>query len=85
MFNFHFRLAYWYRFDELVPELCFQSTPKTDTSAIDARNGKDIQGIPWERFSFSRDNYREKRLSQYKNYESLSSSRATLEKVPFPW
>ncbi|KAG7020205.1 SPBC2A9.03, partial [Cucurbita argyrosperma subsp. argyrosperma] len=56
------------------------STPKTDTSAFDARNGKDIQGIPWERFAFTRDNYREKRLSQYKNYESLSRSRVELEK-----
>ncbi|CAK9139753.1 unnamed protein product [Ilex paraguariensis] len=27
---------------------------KTDTSALEARNDKDIQGIPWERLNFSR-------------------------------
>ncbi|XP_043696794.1 uncharacterized WD repeat-containing protein C2A9.03-like isoform X1 [Telopea speciosissima] len=53
---------------------------KTDTSAIEARNGKDIQGIPWERLNFTRDRYRETRLKQYKNYENLSRSREDLEK-----
>ncbi|KAG7029618.1 SPBC2A9.03, partial [Cucurbita argyrosperma subsp. argyrosperma] len=57
------------------------STPRTDTSALDARNGKDIQGIPWERFTFTRENYRENRLSQYKNFESLPISRDELEKL----
>lgn len=54
--------------------------PKTDTSAVEARNGKDIQGIPWERMNFTRDKYRETRLKQYKNYENLSRSREDLEK-----
>ncbi|TYI75976.1 hypothetical protein E1A91_D06G044800v1 [Gossypium mustelinum] len=54
--------------------------PKTDTSAVEARNGKDIQGIPWERLNFTRDKYRETRLRQYKNYESLSGSREGMEK-----
>lgn len=58
-----------------------QSKTKTDTSAMEARNGKDIQGIPWERLNFSRDNYRETRLNQYINYESLSLPRGDLEKV----
>jgi len=58
-----------------------QSKPKTDTSALEARNGKDIQGIPWERLNYSRDNYRERRLNQYKNYENLSRSREELDKV----
>ncbi|BFG19252.1 hypothetical protein CerSpe_055260 [Prunus speciosa] len=49
-----------------------ESKVKTDTSAMEARNGKDIQGIPWERLNFTRDKYRETRLKQYKNYESLS-------------
>ncbi|XP_020423604.1 uncharacterized WD repeat-containing protein C2A9.03 isoform X2 [Prunus persica] len=53
---------------------------KTDTSAMEARNGKDIQGIPWERLNFTRDKYRETRLKQYKNYESLSRPRQDLEK-----
>ncbi|KAL5559035.1 hypothetical protein UlMin_035246 [Ulmus minor] len=56
------------------------SKPKTDTSALEARNGKDIQGIPWERLNFTRDKYRETRLKQYRNYESLSRSREDLEK-----
>nr|XP_043638873.1 uncharacterized WD repeat-containing protein C2A9.03 isoform X2 [Erigeron canadensis] len=54
--------------------------PKADTSAEEARNGKDIQGIPWERLNFTRDKYRETRLKQYKNYENLTHSREHLEK-----
>ncbi|GMP46060.1 hypothetical protein CsSME_00014359 [Camellia sinensis var. sinensis] len=57
------------------------SKAKTDTSALEARNGKDIQGIPWERFNFTRDKYRETRLKEYKNYENLSRSREELVKV----
>lgn len=53
---------------------------KTDTSAYDFRNGKDMQGIPWEKLNYSRDEYREMRLKQYKNYENLSRSRESLEK-----
>ena len=60
-----------------------QNKPKTDTSAVEARNGKDIQGIPWERLNFTRDKYRETRLRQYKNYENLSASREDMEKVSF--
>ncbi|GFQ04439.1 uncharacterized WD repeat-containing protein c2a9.03 [Phtheirospermum japonicum] len=56
------------------------SKPKTDTSALEARNGKDIQGIQWERLNFTREEYRESRLKQYRNYENLSSSRGDLEK-----
>ncbi|KAL6573315.1 hypothetical protein OROHE_001774 [Orobanche hederae] len=56
------------------------SMPKTDTSALEARNGKDIQGIPWERLNFTREKYRESRLKQYKNYENLSSSLGDIEK-----
>ncbi|VFQ85086.1 unnamed protein product [Cuscuta campestris] len=54
--------------------------PATDTSAMEVRNGKDIQGIPWERYNVTRDNYREVRLQQYENYESLSRSREELKK-----
>ncbi|OVA14616.1 WD40 repeat [Macleaya cordata] len=53
---------------------------KTDTSALEARNGKDIQGIPWERLNFTRDKYRENRLKQYKNYENLSRCTGELDK-----
>ncbi|XP_051118059.1 uncharacterized WD repeat-containing protein C2A9.03-like isoform X1 [Andrographis paniculata] len=51
---------------------------KTDTSALEVRNGKDIQGIPWERLNYTREKYRESRLKQYKNYENLSTSREDL-------
>ncbi|KAI9097646.1 hypothetical protein K1719_025417 [Acacia pycnantha] len=57
------------------------SQSKTDTSSLEARNGKDIQGIPWERLNYTRDKYRETRLKQYKNYENLPRSRDDLDKV----
>lgn len=68
-------------FVSLSDVLELQSKVKTDTSALEARNGKDIQGIPWERLNFTRDEYREARLKQYKNYESLAQPRQDLEKV----
>ncbi|KAK9134309.1 hypothetical protein Syun_013639 [Stephania yunnanensis] len=55
-----------------------------DTSALDARNGKDMQGIPWERLRFSREKYREMRLKQYKNFENCPGSNAKLEKEHSP-
>ncbi|XWS15027.1 hypothetical protein CRYUN_Cryun35bG0059400 [Craigia yunnanensis] len=57
-----------------------QNKPKTDKSAVEERNGKDIQGIPWERLNFTREKYRETRLRQYKNYANLSGSREEMEK-----
>lgn len=65
----------------LIDFFGLQTKPKTDTSALEARNGKDIQGIPWQRLNFTRDKYRETRLNQYKNYENLSRCREELEKV----
>ncbi|TYI82772.1 hypothetical protein E1A91_D05G244800v1 [Gossypium mustelinum] len=56
------------------------SKPKTDTSAEEARNGKDIQGIPWERLNFTRERYRQTRVREYKNYENLYGSREEMEK-----
>lgn len=61
--------------------LILQGKQKTDTSALDARNGKDIQGIPWERLKHTRDEYRQLRLKQYKNYENLPHPAAGLRKV----
>ncbi|KAJ6700448.1 TRANSCRIPTION FACTOR WD40-LIKE FAMILY-RELATED [Salix purpurea] len=52
----------------------------TDTSATDARKGKDIQGIPWERLSISREKYRQTRIEQYKNYENVPQSGESSEK-----
>ncbi|TVU28306.1 hypothetical protein EJB05_19819, partial [Eragrostis curvula] len=45
-----------------------------DTSSADARKGKDIQGIPWERLAITREKYRQTRLEQYKNYENVPNS-----------
>jgi hypothetical protein len=50
-----------------------------DTSASDYKEGKDIQGIPWERLNYSRDQYRKMRLKEYKNYQNLTRSRSGLE------
>lgn len=52
-----------------------------DTSAAQARRGKDIQGIPWERLSITREKYRQTRLEQYKNYENIPQSGEGSEKV----
>ncbi|RLM87188.1 putative WD repeat-containing protein C2A9.03-like isoform X2 [Panicum miliaceum] len=49
------------------------------TSAAEYRNGKDMQGIPWERLHYSRDDYRGRRLNEYMNYESLFRSHELLD------
>lgn len=59
----------------------------TDTSAAQARKGKDIQGIPWDRLNITREGYRRTRLEQYRNYENVPASGDVMEKVslfPFP-
>ncbi|KAM3229539.1 hypothetical protein ACQJBY_060403 [Aegilops geniculata] len=55
-------------------------TEMNDTSALEYRQGKDMQEIPWERLNYSRDQYRQLRLKQYKNYQSLARPRDVLEK-----
>ncbi|KAL6657562.1 hypothetical protein ACP70R_005342 [Stipagrostis hirtigluma subsp. patula] len=68
--------------DDLEFELADGARPnkqKNDTSALEYRNGKDIQGIPWERLNYSRDQYREMRLKEYQNFESLSRSHEGLD------
>ncbi|KAK1356287.1 WD40/YVTN repeat-like-containing domain-containing protein [Heracleum sosnowskyi] len=52
----------------------------TDTSAGQARKGKDIQGIPWERLNITRDSYRSTRLEQYRNYENIPLSGQAVDK-----
>lgn len=47
---------------------------ENDTTAAQARNGKDIQGIPWDVLSISRENYRKTRLQSYKNFENIPNS-----------
>lgn len=55
----------------------------TDTTAAEARRGKDIQGIPWDRLTISREKYRQTRLEQYKNYENIPQSGEMSEKVKY--
>lgn len=53
----------------------------TDTSSAQARSGRDIQGIPWDRLQITRQNYRQTRIQQYKNYENIASSGERMNKV----
>lgn len=46
-----------------------------DVSAEDVVNGKDVQGIPWEKMMFPRDKYRDMKMKSYKNYQNLSYAR----------
>ena len=62
----------------------FQSNKIADTCAEQARKGKDIQGIPWDRLSITRDKYRQTRLQQYKNYENVPHSGDSSAKVSPP-
>ncbi|CAN1837788.1 Uncharacterized WD repeat-containing protein C2A9.03 [Linum perenne] len=59
-------------------------TKVTDTSSAQARMGKDIQGIPWERLNITREKYRLTRLEQYKNYENIPSSGEFVDKACKP-
>jgi len=60
-----------------------QLTRVTDTTSAQARRGKDIQGIPWDRLHITRENYRKTRLEQYKNYENVPLSGDRVDKVYF--
>ena len=60
-----------------------QITRVSDTSAAEARIGKDIQGIPWEGLNITRQDYRKARLEQYKNYENFPQSGELIDKVIF--
>ncbi|KAF7113871.1 hypothetical protein RHSIM_RhsimUnG0106600 [Rhododendron simsii] len=55
-------------------EVSMENNKMADTSAAQARKGKDIQGIPWERLNITREKYRQTRLDQYKNYEDIPQS-----------
>ncbi|WVZ82320.1 hypothetical protein U9M48_029593 [Paspalum notatum var. saurae] len=56
-------------------------TKVSDTSAAEARAGKDIQGIPWVRLKMDRQDYRKDRLEQYKNYENFPQSGELMDKL----
>ncbi|XP_058207680.1 uncharacterized WD repeat-containing protein C2A9.03-like isoform X3 [Rhododendron vialii] len=61
-------------------EVSMQNNKMADTSAAQARKGKDIQGIPWERLNITREKYRQTRLEQYENYENIPQSGKRSEK-----
>ncbi|XP_025801835.1 uncharacterized protein LOC112881389 isoform X2 [Panicum hallii] len=68
------------RFGVAAGDTSRQNKNKYDTtSAAEYRNGKDMQGIPWERLHYSRDDYRGRRLNEYMNYESLFRSHELLD------
>ncbi|XXG60170.1 hypothetical protein AAC387_Pa04g2137 [Persea americana] len=52
----------------------FMDNRITDTSSAQAMRGKDIQGIPWERLSVTKEKYRRTRLQRYRNYEDIPRS-----------
>ncbi|GKC38278.1 uncharacterized WD repeat-containing protein-like protein isoform X1 [Tanacetum coccineum] len=54
-------------------------TKAGDTSCAQARAGKDIQGIAWERLYVTRESYRRRRLEQFRNYENIPSSGDTVD------
>ncbi|TYG72184.1 hypothetical protein ES288_D05G459200v1 [Gossypium darwinii] len=57
-----------------VDEYDYSNNKISDTSAAEARRGKDIQGRPWDQLSITREKYRQTRLEQYKNYEDIPHS-----------
>ncbi|KAI3820430.1 hypothetical protein L1987_07977 [Smallanthus sonchifolius] len=67
--------------DSDVDEYDYMSNKLHDTSAAEARRGKDIQGIPWESLGITREKYRQTRLGQYKNYENIPQSGEGSEKA----
>lgn len=70
-----------YNLFPLIIVYVLQLTRIRDTSAAEARAGKDIQGIPWERIHIARQDYRKARLEQYKNYENFPQSGELMDKV----
>ncbi|MCD7459106.1 hypothetical protein HAX54_040106 [Datura stramonium] len=66
--------------DSDADEYDYMNNKMQDTSAAEARRGRDIQGIPWERLSITREKYRQTRLEQYKNYENIPQSGEASEK-----
>ncbi|CAA0818543.1 Transducin/WD40 repeat-like superfamily protein [Striga hermonthica] len=66
--------------DSDVDEIGSTDNETRDTTAAQAREGRDIQGIPWERLSTTRDKYRKSRITHYRNYENVPQSGQASEK-----
>lgn len=82
LFSIHFFFFFLINFGvEMKLVVNLQLTRVTDTTSEQARRGKDIQGIPWDRLHITRENYRKSRLEQYKNYENIPLSGDIVDKV----
>ncbi|KAG5555651.1 hypothetical protein RHGRI_006338 [Rhododendron griersonianum] len=66
--------------DEDLETLTQENNKMAGTSPAQARKGKDIQEIPWERLNITREKYRQTRLEQYENYEDVLQSGEGSEK-----
>ena len=62
-------------------QLVRDASSYADTTRAQAKRGRDIQGIPWERLQFTREEYRAKRVAEYKNYANLDFSPSDLDAV----
>ncbi|CAH9108822.1 unnamed protein product [Cuscuta europaea] len=67
--------------EDLVNQDFYDMLPRaSDTSAAEARKGKDVQGIPWDMLNITRQSIRLTRLEQYKNYENIPLSGESVDK-----
>lgn len=60
-----------------------QDNKVAEITTTQARGGNDIQDIPWERLSIKREEYRLKRLEQYRNFENGPFSGESSNRVKF--
>ncbi|KAG5526076.1 hypothetical protein RHGRI_032390 [Rhododendron griersonianum] len=76
----YFRTIYHSWDSNMFRVVALEDIKMASISAAQARKGKDIQEIPWERLNITREKYRQTRLEQYKNYENIPQSGEGLEK-----
>eukprot|EP00878_Enallax_costatus_P023534 GHUV01025034.1.p1 GENE.GHUV01025034.1~~GHUV01025034.1.p1 ORF type:complete len:224 (+),score=72.59 GHUV01025034.1:581-1252(+) len=54
--------------DSPVEQFVFDEQELEDVTQQQAAEGRDLQGIPWDRLQITRSRYRQQRLDQYRNY-----------------
>ncbi|TVU32037.1 hypothetical protein EJB05_23753 [Eragrostis curvula] len=52
-----------------------QENMMPDVSVADVAAGKNMQGILWDKMLFGRDQYRDMKMKNYRNYQNLSYAR----------
>ncbi|CAL8160203.1 unnamed protein product [Prunus armeniaca] len=67
--------------DSDVDEYDYLNSKAPDTTAAQARKGKDIQGIPWDRLSITREKYRQ--TSDVEVSDSVSTTKSNLIVILF--